>query len=280
MVFWGMSFIWTSILLNYYQPITIIFFRLILSASFLFFIMLLFRITRKIERKDIPLVLLSAFFNPFLYFLGENYGLKYSSSTIASVIIATIPLFSPIVAWLFARERIGFMTFTGIVISFAGIVIMLFHKGYTPETGYVGILFLFGAVLASLFYSAILRKLVLKYSAITLIAWQNLAGIFLFLPLFLIFDAGKVPQVPLNATIISSFLMLAILASSLSFVFFAHSIKLIGINKSNIFSNLIPVLTAFFAFLFSLESFNIQKIIGIVLVIGGVFLSERTRRKS
>jgi drug/metabolite transporter (DMT)-like permease len=280
MVFWGLSFIWTSLLLKYYQPITIIFFRLILSASFLFFIILLFRINRKIDRKDIPLVLLSAVFNPFFYFLGENYGLKYSSSTIASVIIATIPLFSPIVAYLFAREKLGLMTFTGIVISFGGIVIMLLHKGYILETGYLGILFLFGAVLASLFYSALLRTLVLKYSAVTLIGWQNLAGIFLFLPFFLIFDAGKVLSVPLNATIISSFLMLAIFASSMSFVFFAHSIKLIGINKSNIFSNLIPVLTAFFAFLFSLESFNIQKIIGIVLVIGGVFLSERTRPKS
>ena len=280
MVFWGLSFIWTSLLLKYYQPITIIFFRLILSSSFLFLIILLFRINRKIDRKDIPLVLLSAVFNPFFYFLGENYGLKYSSSTIASVIIATIPLFSPIVAYLFAREKLGLMTFTGIVISFGGIVIMLLHKGYILETGYLGILFLFGAVLASLFYSALLRKLVLKYSAVTLIAWQNLAGIFLFLPFFLIFDAGKVSSVSLNATIISSFLMLAIFASSMSFVFFAHSIKLIGINKSNIFSNLIPVLTAFFAFLFSLESFNIQKIIGIVLVIGGVFLSERTRRKS
>ena len=280
MVFWGLSFIWTSLLLKYYQPITIIFFRLILSSSFLFLIILLFRINRKIDRKDIPLVLLSAVFNPFFYFLGENYGLKYSSSTIASVIIATIPLFSPIVAYLFAREKMGLMTFTGIVISFGGIVIMLLHKGYILETGYLGILFLFGAVLASLFYSALLRKLVLKYSAVTLIAWQNLAGIFLFLPFFLIFDAGKVSSVSLNATIISSFLMLAIFASSMSFVFFAHSIKLIGINKSNIFSNLIPVLTAFFAFLFSLESFNIQKIIGIVLVIGGVFLSERTRRKS
>jgi len=280
MVFWGMSFIWTSFLLKYFQPVTIIFFRLIISASFLFFVIFLFRLERKIDRKDIPLILLSAVFNPFLYFLGENYGLKFSSSTIASVIIATIPLFSPIVAYLFAREKLGFMNFVGIVVSFGGIVIMLFHKGYTPETGYLGIVFLFGAVLASLFYSAMLKKLVVKYSAIILIAYQNLVGIFLFLPLFLIFEAGEIAAVRLNVRIVSSFLLLAILASSLSFVFFTHSIKLIGINKSNIFSNLIPVFTGLFAFLFSLESFNIQKIIGIALVIGGVFLSERTRHKN
>ena len=32
MLFWGMSFVWTSILLKYYQPVTIIFIRLIISS--------------------------------------------------------------------------------------------------------------------------------------------------------------------------------------------------------------------------------------------------------
>ena len=38
MLFWGMSFVWTSILLKYYEPVTIIFFRLIISAIFLFLV--------------------------------------------------------------------------------------------------------------------------------------------------------------------------------------------------------------------------------------------------
>lgn len=277
MVFWGLSFIWSSLLLKYYQPITIIFFRLILSSCFLFIIIRFFRTREKIIKKDIPLIVLSAIFNPFFYFLGENYGLKFSSPTIASVIIATIPIFSPLVAYLLVREKLALISFLGIGISFGGVVMMLFQKGSSIDPNFSGILFLSGAVLSALFYSVMLKKLIVKYSAIVLIAYQNLIGIFLFLPLFLIFEARSITMIPLNFEIIASFLSLAILASSLSFVFFAHSVKLIGINKTNIFSNMIPVFTAFFSFIFSLEIFTFQKIIGIVLVIGGVWLSERTR---
>jgi drug/metabolite transporter (DMT)-like permease len=73
-------------------------------------------------------------------------------------------------------------------------------------------------------------------------------------------------------------LLLSVLASSVAFVFFAHSVKFLGISKSNIFSNLIPVFTAIFSYLLLSESFTIQKVAGIALVIGGVYLSERTRK--
>jgi drug/metabolite transporter (DMT)-like permease len=84
---------------------------------------------------------------------------------------------------------------------------------------------------------------------------------------------------PLNGEIIASMLLLAILASSVSFVFFAHSVKLLGISKTNIFSNLIPVFTAVFSFFLLSEAFSVQKIAGIALVIGGVYLSERTKKR-
>ena len=103
MLFWGMSFIWTSRLLISFAPITVIFIRLLLSSAFLFGLMALTGHSFRIRREDILLLAGSAVFNPFLYFLGENFGVKYTSPTVSSVIIATIPLFSPIMAWLFLR---------------------------------------------------------------------------------------------------------------------------------------------------------------------------------
>jgi len=279
MVFWGLSFIWTSLLLQYYQPITIILFRLIISCGFLFFILRFFGQHEKIARKDYKLILLSALFNPFLYFLGENYGLKFSTPIISSVIIATIPVFSPVIAYLTIREKLTFINFTGIGISFIGVLVILVTRNLTFAIDMKGILCLFGAVLSALFYSVLLRKMTARYSALTLIAYQNLVGIFFFLPLFLIFELPGISHVTLNWEIISSFLFLSFLASSVSFVFFAHSIKLLGVSKSNIFSNLIPVFTAIFSYFILSESITLQKIAGIALVIGGVYLSERNKRK-
>ena len=279
MLFWGLSFIWSSLLLKSYQPVTIIFIRLIISSTLLFTLIFFLGKHEKVDRKDYKLVLLSALFNPFLYFLGENYGLKFSSPTIAAVIIATIPVFSPLIGYLSFREKLMPVNFIGIAVSFAGVILMLITRNLSLATDIKGIFFLFGAVFAALLYSVTLRKLTLKYSALVLVANQNLIGIFLFLPFFLFFEAKSAIAVPLTGEIITSMLLLAILASSVSFVFFAHSVKLLGISKSNIFSNLIPVFTAIFSYLLLSESFTVQKIAGITLVIGGVYLSERTKKR-
>ena len=275
MLFWGLSFIWSSLLLKYYQPITIIFIRLILSTAFLFVLFTLLKQNEKILRKDRLLILMSALFNPFLYFLCENYGLKYSTPTIAAVIIAMIPVFSPLVAYITMKEKLLPVNFIGIFISFTGVLIMLITRTLALAVDVRGVLFLGGAVFTSLFYSVTLRKLSVRYSALTIIAYQNLIGIFLFLPLFLVLEFRQAITVPLNSQTVSSFLLLSVFASSIAFVFFAHSVKHLGISKSNVYTNLIPVFTAIFSFLLLSEVFTLQKIAGIVLVIGGVYLSER-----
>ncbi len=278
MLFWGLSFIWSAQLLQYYQPITIIFVRLVISAGLLHLFISLTGLRQKILRSDFKLILLSALFNPFLYFLCENYGLKFSTPTLAAVIIATIPVFSPIVAWFTFRERLTGMNLAGIAISFSGILIMLLNRDFQIVSDPRGLLFLFGAVFSALFYSVVLKRLTIRYSALTLVSSQNLIGIFLFLPFFLFMEADQALTVPITGSIVTSFLLLAVLASSAAFVFFAHSVKLIGISKSNIFSNLIPVFTAFFSFLLIQEEFTLRKIAGIAIVITGVYLSERSRK--
>ncbi|MEI6899477.1 MAG: DMT family transporter, partial [Bacteroidota bacterium] len=274
MIFWGMSFVWTRLLLQYYQPVAIILIRLLISSLFLFILIALFRVKATINRKDIPLLLLSALFNPFLYFIGENYGLKYTTSTVTSVIIATIPLFTPIAAWVFFKEKLSWLNIGGLGVSFAGIILMLMKSESEGPVSLQGIPFLAGAVCAAIFYSVTLRKLADHYNPLVLIAWQNLAGVFLFLPLFLLFSFQDTVKVIPDAQIIKSFIFLSILASSLSYVFFAKTIKLVGISKANIFTNLIPVFTAIFSFFILAEEFSLMKIIGILVVIAGVSLSE------
>ncbi len=280
MLFWGMSFIWTSILLADYQPVTIIFVRLVISSVFLFGAVLVTKAWTPIRKADLWLLLLSAVFNPFLYFLLENYGLMNSSPAIAAVIIATIPVFSPIAGYLAFRERLRWFNLAGIFLSFAGILLMLVTRDLSMVARPAGVLFLAGAVVAALVYSVLLKSLSAKYTPLTIISWQNLAGILLFLPFFLVFEAKDAVQVPLTPRIISSFLFLAILASSLAYVFYVKSIKALGITKANIFSNLIPIFAALFSFTILGEAFSFQKVAGMAVVISGLVLSEISKRRS
>lgn len=277
MLFWGMSFVWSKIALDYYDPITILLLRLILSSGLLFLGLKLFGRLKKFEKKDWKLFLLSALFNPFLYFLGENYGLKFSTPTITAVIIATIPVFTPVFAWLYFREKLSLLNVFGLVVSFLGVLVMLVDRNYNLNVSPVGVAWLSLAVVTAVFYSVLLKKLAVKYDPFLIIAWQNLIGACYFLPVFLIFDYQHFISVQPNAELISSLLLLAVFASSLAFVFFTISSREIGISKTNLFTNLIPVFTAAFSFVILGEVLEMQKVLGMFVVITGVLMSQLTK---
>jgi drug/metabolite transporter (DMT)-like permease len=237
----------------------------------------LFRRLQKIKREDYKLFLLSALFNPFLYFLGENYGLKHSSPTVTAVIIATIPVFTPVLAYFVFKERLTKLNIFGLIISFIGVLFMLVNRDYSFSASPEGIAWLAMAVISAVFYSIFLKKLAVKYDAFIIVATQNFIGAIYFLPLFFIFDYQNFIQVTPTFELISSLLLLAIFASSLAFVFFTISAREIGISKTNLFANLIPVFTAIFSYFILSEIFEMRKLAGMAIVIFGVLLTQLNR---
>ena len=115
MIFWSFSFIWFKMANEFYKPITIVFFRLILATLILTLYLKITGKFMKIRKKDRKLFLLLAFFEPFIYFLGESHGLTYVTPTTGSVIISTIPVVATIGAWLFFRERLRLINYAGIL---------------------------------------------------------------------------------------------------------------------------------------------------------------------
>lgn len=279
MTFWGVSLIWTSIVFEYYDPITTIFLRLLISSVFLFIILIFSGFIQKIRKKHFLLFLASAIFNPFFYFLGENFGLKYTSASVSAVIIATIPLFTPFAAWWMIKERLSAMNIAGIIISFLGILIMLIKPDLSFSAKPAGIAFLLFAVASAVIYSVLLKKLTRFYSPINIIAWQNLIGVFLFLPFFLILDLKGFLSVAVDTRLLSALFSLAIFASSMAYVLFAVTLKHIGVSRTNVYSNLIPVITAVGSYYILDEVFNTGKTVGIIIVISGVILTQVNKVK-
>ncbi|MBP6978107.1 MAG: DMT family transporter [Lentimicrobiaceae bacterium] len=274
MIFWGMSFIWTSIVFRCYPPVTTIFLRLALSSFILMAVLLATRKLERIRRKDVGLFLIASFFNPFLYFIGENFGLKYTSPSISAVVIATIPLLTPVAAWFIIRERISWLNIAGIVLSFAGILLMLINRDMTISASPAGIGFLFFAVISAVIYTPFLKKLTQRYDPVSIIAWQNLFGVLYFLPLFLIFDLNEFITIKPGWRTISALIQLSLFASTFAYILFTYGVKKIGVSRTNVFTNLIPIFTAFFSWFILSEYFNLHKILGILIVIAGVILTQ------
>lgn len=274
MIFWSYTFIWYKVVYEFYNPITVVFFRLIISSIFLFILMYPLKKLQKIRKGDFKYFLLVALFNPFLYFIGESYGVKYVSSTLAAVVISTIPLFTSITSSYFLHEKITKMNIAGIIFSIMGVGTVIFNKGGNFEASIFGISMLAFAVVASIGYAMGIKKLSEKYNSISIVTYHNFIGIFLFAPLFFILDFSDFKTTGFSQDAWIPLLELAVFGSSFAFIFFTFSIQKIGIGKANAFTNLIPVFTAIIAYFVLKEIINIQKITGILMVIGGLFLSQ------
>lgn len=274
MIFWSYTFVWYKVVFEFYNPITVVFFRLIISSVFLFTLMYPLKRLQKIQKGDFKYFFLVSIFNPFLYFLGESYGVKFVSSTLAAVIIATIPLFTSFTSSFFLNEKVTKMNILGIFTSILGVGFVIFNKGETIDASPFGIGMLSFAVAASIGYTLVLKKLAEKYNPTTIVTYHNFIGIFLFAPLFFIIDFPEFKLTGFSPDAWVPLLKLAIFGSSFAFIFFTFSIKRIGIAKANAFTNLIPVFTAVIAFFVLNEIINMNKITGITLVICGLFLTQ------
>jgi drug/metabolite transporter (DMT)-like permease len=281
MILWGTSFVWGKIALEYYNAITVIFFRLVISVIFLVPVLLIARKFVLPRRKHLHLFLLLALFEPFLYFLGETNGLAYVEPSMASVIISVIPLFTPIVAYYFLREKISVLNLVGIVISITGIVFLVFGKDMSLEVSVKGLLLLFLAIVAANGYSVMIKKIPDEYSVLTVIFWQNVIGMLYFLPIALIYSTGEILTIGFVSRGFWAIVELGILASTLAFLFYMYGLKFMPITKVNVFTNVIPIFTIIISYLFLDEQIGIKKIIGILIVISGVVLSQlgKTRKK-
>jgi drug/metabolite transporter (DMT)-like permease len=276
--FWGGSYVWTKVLFEYYGPITIMFFRLGISTVLVFG---LFRkMIQKIDPKDYVAFFLLSFFSPFCYFLGESFGLLHVSPIVASVIIATIPLFTPWLGIFAFGEKVSFANILGFIVSFCGILVMVLDADLRLAASPLGLALLFLAVLSALINIVFLKKLTLKYSSFTIISTQNFLGVLFFLPFFLLLDLRSVITIMPSPTAIAAILALAVFGSTLAFMFYTSGVRVLGIARTSIFTNLIPVVTAIFSVAILGETLTPDKLLGMGIVIGGLLLTQVTRKLS
>jgi drug/metabolite transporter (DMT)-like permease len=279
MIFWSFSFIWFKIANETYLPLTIVFIRLIISVILLTVFLFFTKGFVKIRKEDRKMFLLLSVFEPFFYFLGESNGLTYVSATVGSVIISTIPVIVTLGSWIIFRERLKVINYAGIILSFIGILIFIINKDGSISFNIKGLVLLFLAVFSAVGYNLTLTRLVGTYSPVFIVIVQNIIGAILFLPVFLITDFSHFANTPFTVKSFLPIIELAVFASCGAFILFAYSVRNLGISKANVFTNFIPVFTAIFALFILDDKLTFQNIIGMAVVIAGIFMSQINGRQ-
>lgn len=280
-ILWGMSYIWTDKLIGMGIPIFyFVFVRILMAGVILFLFNTAYARIKRIQRQDLGKFILLSFFEPFIYFICETFGLKLTGSpTLSAMVIATIPIFSIGAGIIFFREKINGINIVGILLSLVGIVLVAMAKGDVGEHFIWGIVLLLIAVIAEVGHASLTKSLAGNYPSQVIVMYQFLIGSIFLFPMFLWKGIqGFNMEVYLSADVLYPITCLAVLCSSLAFSLWVSTIKNLGVAKSSIFSALIPVAAAIIAWVIGHEVMNDRQWVGIAISTVGVILSQYTRK--
>lgn len=281
-ILWGISYIWTDMLIALEIPVFyFVFIRIFLAGIILFLLNATKGRIMRIQRQDLPKFLLLALCEPFIYFLCETYGLKETGSpTLSAMIIATIPVFSIGAGVLFFKEKVSLLNVAGILLSIFGICLVVMSKDEIGQNVILGIILLLVAVLSEVGHASITKSLSSNYTSQTIVMYQFLIGSVYLLPLFIFKGLDDFSMRYLSADVLYPIFCLAFLCSSMAFSLWVSTIKRLGVAKSGIFSALIPVVAAIVAWILGRENLDLRQVAGILVSTIGVIMSQQPSRRA
>ncbi len=276
-VIWGGSFAAIKHLLEIFTPSELLAARFLpafiifATISLIFF----FDESKRIIKNDLGLVVFIALIGTPGYHLALNYGETQISAGLASLIIGLNPSLTFILSMFLIKEKPKIIKLAGLIISFMGLFILV-RYGSGQSLNYKYILAVFITFLSPLcwaFFTVTSKQLTSRYNPITIASVATAIG---SIPCMFFMSGsffGKV--VSLESTYILSLGFLSILATVVGVIVWMWGIGKISPTKTASFVYLVPFFAVIIGVVMLGESLNLIKILGGLLIMGGVYITNR-----
>ena len=211
-------------------------------------------------------------FNSIVY-----YSLNFTQVISGVLTISTIPVMIIFFCWLFKIEKTNIYQISGVIFSLLGVVVIItkadleillnlnFNKGD---------LWMVVAMFSWAIYSALLRKKKFELSQLSLLQTIISAGLIFLLPTYLI-ELVLGYKVSIHLPFVLTLTYVVIFPGLASFIFWIKGISIIGSNRSGIFLHLMPIFSTILAIIIFKEKFMSYHLIGAILIITGIYLSNK-----
>ncbi len=276
---WGASFLFIKVAVQDMSPAALVLIRA--ASGFVAMAAVVALMRRSLvgpgwKRRLFPYVVM-AIGGGLIPWTGIAWGEERITSGLASILNATAPLFTAVLAyWVIPMERPSAVNYAGVFIGFAGVVILVLPR--VLETG------LGGDTLGTL---AVLVAAA-SYAAVALYQRRNLRGVDVYeaslgqlamtVLIALPFAAPSLPSVHLNLPSIASVLALGIAGSGLAYILYYYALNTLGPVRASTVTLLLPVTAVFWGVTLLHESVTLPIVVGMVVILGGIVLTNMRRR--
>ena len=214
-------------------------------------------------------LLLIGLINTAIPFCLFNYGLLHIEAGLAAILNGTAPMFGVLVAYLFLKERIGVWGLLGMLLGFAGVVLISYEQTTGASASALPIL---AILLATLCYGIAACYLKAKLTHVRPFAIAGGSQFFtalILLPITLM----NLPETMPSARAISSALILAFICTGLAYVFYFDLISKVGASRAMVVGYLVPLFGVVWGYIVLHETLSNHELLGGLLVLIGVMLA-------
>ncbi len=272
----GLSFLFSKKALNIVEPFTLLSFRFLVAFLIMSILILFGGIKINYKDKNIKSLLVLGLTQPIIYFMFETFGIKYSSSSQAGLMIALIPIFVTILSSYILKETPSKRQLSFIFLSVSGVVFIVLMNGSSSSGSLLGVFLLLGAVLSAAVFNILSRKFSKKFSPMELTyAMMAMGALFFnFISVYNHIRTNTLTQYfsPLkNRDFLISIAYLGILSSIIAFFLINFTLSRIEASKSAIFANLSTIVSIVAGVVILHERFKLYHLIGSIFILVGVF---------
>ena len=264
-IFWSLAYVLTRMTLQHFSAFSLGFLRYFLASCTLIFVASIIKIALPCK-KDALWFLVSGGIGFFFYMIAFNQGQAAVSSATASVVIATVPVITALLASILFRESLQTIQWIAIFVEFSGVAVLALMEGTLSVNA--GLLWLLAAALGLSVYNLLQRHLTKTYTGLQTATYSIYAGT-LMLAMFAPEAAREMVQAPPM-----QYCYLAILGiGSSAIAYVAWTMAFAKAKQTSQVSNYMfvtPFLASLFGFLLAEEVPDRATLVGGALILAGM----------
>lgn len=276
---WGSAFIAIKVSLNYFSPVSVASYRLIVASIFLLIFYIIGKYKTSLNRTDLIMLLFVGVVGNFLPFYLISWSEQHIQSSTAGILMGVGPILTLILSHFFTKDdRFTYSKLISISIGFIG-VLFIFEIDTLFNFGTANSLQLFSKfliIIAALGYmiSNIVAYNTLKHiDSFSITFFATLFGALISVP-FLLYSETIQPSY-INFSALLPILYLGIFPTALAFQLRYHITKTSGPVFLSYVAYLIPIFALIWGFVFLSEEIYLNSIIGITLILFGVYIGKK-----